>query len=285
VNEPSRELKGALAGVLQAGDGDPEDHPAADELAAYHAGELAEAEEARVRSHLLACGECTGLLLDLDALQNDPAFGADRPAPAAEIEAVWRAVQPHVPARAAAPTASPDLAAPALDRPATLTAPAPPTGREVARRPRQAPWLQALAAALLVAVVGLSFWVLRLRTDLGALSRPQLNAPVQDLTPGGARGGEGGPLELRLPPHTGLFTLVLNPASPRDFPAYAVDIAPAEGSVLWSGEGLEKNAYGSFSLALPRSLMPDGRYTIRLYGVTGARREPLGDYDLILAAK
>jgi len=267
------ELKKALADVL-GGDGSPPDvHPGADELALYHAGELAPEDEERVRGHLLACAECAELLLDFAALRDDPGFGKQRPAPAAELDAVWQAVR-------------------AQASPALLSA-APPPRRERPRRsgPRlsdRSRWVQALAAALLVGVVGLSVWVAALRQTVSELSRPQLNAPVQDLQPGPARGSGENRTALKLPADIRVFTLVLNPASPRDFPAYAVTIERADGGRVWSGAGLQKNDFGSFSLAVPRSLVPDGAYTIRLEGRleenTGIHSEPLGEYPIVITA-
>jgi hypothetical protein len=266
VSQARRELKEALA--AGAGDGLAGDHATADELAAYHAGELPPAEEARVQDHLLRCEECTELLLDLDALQNDPGFGSERPAPAAEIDAVWSHIRAQEPPRSAVPSTAP----PALQTP-----------RELPRRAGGTRWLQALAAALLVAVAGLSVWVVQLRSALDGLSQPQVNAPVTDLTPGGPRNSEGGPVTLRLPPGVRVFTLVLNPSSPREYEAYGVTIERADGGAVWSGDGLEKNAFGSFSVAVPRSLVPDSAYRIRLWGQERGHREPLGEYSLIVA--
>lgn len=265
MNEPRRELKEELGNVLRAEAGDPDVHPSADELAAYHAGELQAAEDARFQAHLAVCEECTELLLDLDAFENDPDFGAERPAPAAEVDAVWEAIQ----ARANAPAAP-------------IRSAAPPSLRDHPRRGGQARWLQAVAAGLLVGVIGLSLWVARLQTTVGELTQPQLNAPVQELAPSGSRGGDSGPPALRLPAGTTLFTLVLNPADRKDFPDYGAEIERQDGGILWSGRGLEKNTFGSFSLALPRALAPDGTYRIHLYGLEGERREPLGEYALVI---
>jgi anti-sigma factor RsiW len=238
-------------------------HPTADELAAYHDGELPPEQEERVRGHLLACAECAELLLDFDALRNDPDFGRQRPAPAAELDAVWQAVRAH-----AAPP------------PSTVTSASPPALRERPRRSDRSRWAQALAAALLIGVIGLSLWVAALRRTVSELSQPQLNAPVLDLQPSPERGSVESGTTLKLPADVKVFTLVLNPASPRDFPSYAVAIERAGGGKVWSGEGLEKNRYGSFSLAVPRSLVPDGTYTIRLFGKDGVHNEPLGEYSI-----
>jgi hypothetical protein len=238
-------------------------HPTADELAAYHDGELPPEQEERVRGHLLACAECAELLLDFDALRNDPDFGRQRPAPAAELDAVWQAARAH-----AAPP------------PSTVASAAPPALRERPRRAARSRWAQALAAALVIGVVGLSFWVAALRRTVSELSQPQLNAPVLDLQPSPERGSVESRTILKLPADVKFFTLVLNPLSPRDFPAYEVTIERAAGGVVWSRTGLEKNPYGSFSLAVPRSLLPGGTYTIRLAGKDGVHSEPLGEYSI-----
>jgi len=259
-------MKEALASVLPDVGLEPGNaHPSSDELAAYHDGELPPAEAARVQDHLLLCENCTELLLDLEALRGDPGFGGQRPAPAAEIEAVLRGLRAQ--AARSAPAPLPPTAAP-------------PRPRERPRQGREARWLRALAASLLVAVGGLSLWVANLRGTVGDFSRPQLNAPILDLSPGGARSEDAHPTVLRLPRRLQIFTLVLNPASPQSFPGYNVEIEREGGGVVWSGGGLEKNAFGSFSLALPRVLVPDGAYTIRLFGHPEGRMrgEPLGEY-------
>jgi Putative zinc-finger len=237
-------------------------HPTADELAAYHAGELPPAEEDAIQEHLLGCRECTDLLLALDELHR-PEEG--EPVPAGELDAVWEGLQARLPPREEIPAPAPlPFASPASPRPPSSS-------------PR---WLQALAASLAVGVIGLSFWALSLRRTVDELSRPQLNAPVEDLFPGPVRGGTAAQDVVEIAPGTRFFTLVLPPAREGSFEDYEVEIARAGGPAVWRGRGLRENRYGSFSLTLSRRLVGEGEYRIRLFGIGAGGREEVGTYSL-----
>src|ERR1700704_5490298 len=132
-------------------------HPEPETLAAYHAGELEEVEAQRLQDHLLACRECAALLLDLDGLA-DPGFGAGSLS-STDQEELWGRIQGEI-----GQAGSPVIPFPRPSRSAP--------------QPR---WLQALAASLLVATMGLSAWVVSLRHTVEALNRPEPNAPVIDL--------------------------------------------------------------------------------------------------------
>jgi hypothetical protein len=256
----SQELRDAMA-EMAAAHGASGPHPDPEELAAYHAGELSLAEEERLRDHLVACRECAGLLLDLDGLA-DPGFGAG--AGSEDKDAVWQRLQEETRAPAS-----------------IVSAPVVPLRRPAPASPR---WLPALAAALLVATLGLSLWVATLRRTVEDLSRPQLNAPVLDLYSGTARGEGSPPPVFAVPRETRFFTVILNPAGQRRYDGYRVEILRADGRKVWAGGGLERNAFGSFSLTLPRGALGPGEHRIRLLGRTGrdgkALEEPIEEYAL-----
>src|SRR5215475_3253408 len=122
----NQELKNALAELLGARR-DPGPHPDPDELAAYHDGELSAERERRVQDHLVACHECARLLLDLNGLA-DPDFGAGTGVD--DKEAVWQRLREKTQAgTSVVPFRRPTLSS--------------------------SRWLQALAASLLVATIGL----------------------------------------------------------------------------------------------------------------------------------
>ncbi len=223
------------------GHGDPE------EIAAYLAGELGEEEAERLRRHLGGCRECTALVLDLETL------AADEPAADGvadfELAAAWRTFEER---RAAAP--------PAAGRPATA-----PTAR------RQAGWLQAAAAVLLLSTVGLSTWVVRLRHELAA---PQPNVPILYL--GAATRAEGGVGRLEADPNQDFFVLMLAP--PREFADYEVEILDPGGRQVWRGAGLVASDFGTVRLGLSRRRLPAGEVRVRLYGIAGEERQLLEDY-------
>lgn len=228
------------------------DHPNPERLAAYHAGDLPLEEAERLQDHLVTCRECAGLLLDLDRLA-DPEFGAEA-IPEEVQEDLWRRVVADI----------------RKEEPAPVVVPI--------RRPAHR-WPQTLAAALLAAVIGLSLWVVSLRQTVHDLSRPQLNAPVLDLYSGSVRSETKAPIPS-VPPDVEVFTVVLNPAGQRRHDRYRVEIVRKDGGVVWSGEGLEPNSFGSFSLTLSRRLLNPGEYQIRLFGRSGGAEQRIEDYGL-----
>ncbi len=154
--------------------------------------------------------------------------------------------------------------------------------RQTAVRPRR---VEALTAALALAVVGLSLWIAQLRGTVGDLAAPQLNTPVENLSATPRRASTP-PAAVRLAPGGRVFTVVLAPARTGDFPDYALEVASSDGRVVWSGAGLRPNADGLFTATLSRNLLPPGPWRLRIYGLPGpgAGRELLGEYPFELAA-
>ncbi|HEX6899122.1 MAG TPA: zf-HC2 domain-containing protein [Thermoanaerobaculia bacterium] len=230
---------------------DPTVHATEDEIASYHAGTLPPDEEARVQDHLLECSECTELLLGLDELTLED----DDPAPSEEVRAAWEDLRSRLPAAAAPPL------------PAPLPYP----------RPRRQPaWLPALAAGLAAAVVGLGVWNVSLQGKMDELSRPDVNSQFVELSSSTFR-GEGTADAPVLKPQGRLVTLALRPDNPRGFADYEVELAGADGTVIWSGKGLRRQESGYFFLTLPRRLLERGD-RLRLWGIEEGRREPLGEH-------
>lgn len=234
-------------------------HPEPEALAAYHAGELTEPEERRLQDHLVGCPECAALLLDLDGL-SDPSFGAGSLAPA-EQEALWRSLRAEI----------------RREEPAPL-APVIPLRRPIAT-PR---WLPALAAALLAVTIGLSAWVVSLRRTVDALSRPQPNAPVIQLSPLTTR-GRGSREEIRADDPR-LFTLVLYLPGPASRATrYRAEILRHDGSKVLEVPGLAfKEDLDGVSLGLSRDEIGPGDYRLRLLGSTGrgAPEKLVAEYPL-----
>jgi hypothetical protein len=222
----------------------PEPHPKSEILAAYHAGELTEPEERRLQDHLVGCPECAALLLDLDGL-SDPGFGAGSLSPA-DQEALWKSLQAEI--RKEEP-AIPALAAPVVP---------------LRRRSASPRWLPALAAALLVATIGLSVWVAELRHRMNELLQPQANAPVLDLDADAAR-GEGEEDVAVVSPENRFLTLILTPAGERRYERYRVEIGRG-GKAAWAHDGT-LNSSGSFSVTVPLLALGGGRFQVRLFGL------------------
>ncbi len=266
MNDQESEVREAVeewmvgAGVAGWEDGE---HPDAETLAAYHARELPAAAELRLQDHLLLCRECAGLLLDLERL-DDPGFASEIEIPEGTGEALWDGLRQEI-RKEPAPAAAAVIPFP---------------GRRSLAPP---PWMSALAAALLVAVIGLSVWVVSLRRTVGELSRPEINAPVLDLVPSGVGEREGGRAPAAVVPSGARsFTLILSPGRRGDFQDYEAEIARG-GKVVWRGRGLRPNDYGSFSLTLSRQALGAGEHRLRLFGIQSDRREALGEYALRIA--
>lgn len=230
--------------------GPPGPHPDADRLVDYHEGTLSPAEMQQVQDHLVACRECAGLLVDLEGL-GDLDFGADAEIPEDAGERVWEGVRQEI------------------------------RRENVVRFPerRSLPWLQPLAATLLISTLALSGWVAHLRDQVEELSSPQLNAPILDLYPAGSTRGGGAAVQT-VPPDARLFTLVLNPAGRGPaFEEYELEILEGQEVVLQEG-GLKPNPFGSFSVTLSRDLLGPGDFRVRLVGIGSGQRQTVEEYAL-----
>jgi hypothetical protein len=175
--------------------------------------------------------------------------------------------------------------------------------------------MSAIAASLLIVSVALSIWILSLRRqnerlvaeidmrdqairatrdqlsesatqisqlhrDVDAFSQPQLNAPVIDLDPNDSvRGASTGTSRtVRIPGKANVFTLILNVAGQPSFPEYSLDILGTGRVSVWSGRGLLKSAFGTFTVVIPRRLLTSSQYQFMLYGLRGNRRQLIEDY-------
>lgn len=252
------ESRGELEAVIRslAEDARQRPHPEPEALAAFAAGELAGEEADRLRAHLALCPECQMLAEEAGSFAPR---AAETAAEEAEIEAAWQALGPRL----------------TREKPVQVVP-------FVPRRPAPPPrWLYALAASLAAAVIGLSGWVASLRRTVDELSQPQVNAPIVDLYPESATRSEPEERgEVALPPSVRWFSLVLNaPGSPDDA-WYRVEVRRAGGAVVWEGEGLRKNAFGSFTLVLPRAVVGSGELVVRLLAKDGSGERLIEEYPL-----
>ena len=242
-----------LHGVIEEILGNPDGHPDADELVAYHEGTLAPGDAQRIQDHLVACRECAALVADLEGL-GDPDFGAGEDLPEETAELVWKNVRQQIRRD---------------ERPSNVV-----PFRAVPR------WVQPLAAMLVISTLALSGWVAYLRGQVEDLSSPQLNAPILDLYPAGSTRGES-PAVQTVPPDARLFTVVLNPAGRPAFQEYELQIVDAEGKEIRRDGGLKPNPYGSFSVTLSRDLLGSGDFRVRLVGIDpGGGRQTVEEYAL-----
>lgn len=232
-------------------------HPAPEELRRFRTGELGEEAAETVRDHLVLCRDCL-------ALVRSP---AQEEASELERAAFWRSLKPRLAE---------------IDADRQPSRPAAPVGVSSRR------W-RALAAALVVGVVGLSVWAARQQARLEAqaerlaeLSQPRANAAIVDLTAGAARGGERAAVEV--PGGQGL-TLVLTPAGAPADGLYELAFVDEGGRRVLSVTDLRPDPRdGSFSLWLPPDALPGGPLRAELFRSDDTVRSPVETFRLRVAA-
>jgi hypothetical protein len=57
-----------------------------------------------------------------------------------------------------------------------------------------------------------------------------------------------------------------------------LEILDHTGGAIWTGRGLQKSRADTFTVVLPRRLLPAGIYRIKMYGARGVRKELIEDY-------
>jgi len=224
-------------------------HLSAAELVAYRSEELEPDQEQRLLGHLLECRECLDRLLLIPDPSAEPDAGASRRIADFELYAARRAIQARIRAER-------------VERwriPATI------------------------AASLLVAALGVSTSIaVGNGKRVAELSQPQLNVPIHELAPDGARRGPhsvAGTIEV--PAHAASFTLILQTDPREAYSDYRVEILDSDEQEVWSGRGLEIERRGTGTLGLSRHFLPAGHYQVRLYGLLGeAPEEKIGEYPV-----
>lgn len=229
----------------------PMDHPSADQWIAYQRGELPAEEEARLQEHLVRCCDC------FDLAEAAASFAETEPGKDVETAALWRLLRSQL-----------DPPPQNLHDHGNV--------RPISAGPRRPssnfrlPTL--LAASFFVALVGLTAWNLRLRSDLDALRAPQPNAAIFDLS-AGERDLTPAAAEKTLSPQTRM--LVVHP--PGGLPLYRLALQDAAaGRELWSYE-MKLDQDFALTLALPAGLRP-GHYRLELSD--GAGKKVLETYRL-----
>jgi len=240
VAESSSDFRDTLLELIDMSP-EPVDHPSPDQWLAYHRDELPADEEARLQEHLVRCRDCFDLAEAAAAFtqpDEEPGRGQE-----VETAALWRLLRPQ------------------LDSPPAnvreISAVAPP---RPARKRRLPPY--ALAASFFVALVGMTAWNLRQRSDLETLRAPQPNTPIFDFS-----AGERVPTGRELTVPAGPRMFVFHPAE--ELPVYRLVIRDAAtGRELFSNElRLDQN----FALTLYLPELRPGRYRMELVDGSGGR--------------
>lgn len=236
-----RRLRGALRG----------EHPTAEMLAAYCAGELTREEDEKLREHLVGCPDCPDLLLDLKDFSAPDRAAAER-LPESWVAAAWQSLCARL-AREPAPGLQLPLYIPLY----------------IQKWLRSLRGAYSLTAVLLAATLALSVWVAGLQRELQRLREPQANVQIETLD----LATRGGPRAVRVPSGGERFLLSVATAADaswRDCQEVRLELATAEGSALWTG-GLVPPQDGTITLELSRRALPAGEYRLRIAGTARCR--------------
>lgn len=247
----SQEDLNDMAAAVAAGVLENADHPSPDELLAYQAGDLDDAAAVRLREHLAWCSECASTVLDLASWPDVELEETESHLVRTEAEeaADWQAIRSKIGAK---------------------TAPLSPIQRS------RFGLVHALAAALLAAVIGLSFQVARLSPP--TLPSPQKNVFLVDLEPVGSAATRDTVNGLEIPQGMEALTVLLLQDRVTTFADYRVELREEGGEVLWGENGLVSLPEGGFTLSLPLASLPSAIVEIHLFGIQDGKEELLSTY-------
>jgi flagellar motor protein MotB len=118
----------------------------------------------------------------------------------------------------------------------------------------------------------------RQATESRATERPntstaELNVPIYDLYARNFSRRSGGEIELnriKAPAKASSLVLILNGEGLASSPSYRIEILSEKGRPLWRGKGLLKGHLGNLTVTVDRTLLPNGSYSLRLFGQEGA---------------
>ena len=107
--------------------------------------------------------------------------------------------------------------------------------------------------------------------ELEAASRPgaRINLPLLILAAGQLRSAAA---DIEVAPDASSLMLILQVEDPDAYPRYRLEITESDGGRrVWSDSGLTPSRLSELTVLLPRGLVPDGSYQLRLYGLRGDR--------------
>ncbi|MEA2206050.1 MAG: hypothetical protein QOE77_2826 [Blastocatellia bacterium] len=118
----------------------------------------------------------------------------------------------------------------------------------------------------------------RQATDLPATERPntrapELNVPIYDLYARSFNRRSSGENELnqiKAPATASSLVLILNGEGLASSPSYRIEILSEKGRTIWRGKGLTKGHLGNLTVTVDRTLLPNGTYSLKLFGQEGA---------------
>ena len=226
------------------------EHPAPEALAAYFESRLSSDDEERVQLHLVACRDCSALVLELEELASST------------------------------PASPPDLASAAAWREQRRRLFGSDSGTGAREARSRGGWARggwAVAAALALVTVGLGLWSASLRGTISELRAPQVDPPIANLEPvGSIREADREPT-VTVAPGATHWLLILNLIDDTSRRSYRLEIIGADDAVVARLDGLVQSPEGGFRLLLPRAYVPPGAYRARLSGDGSAGEDGISE--------
>jgi Putative zinc-finger len=254
VTDDADDLDRRLARLFEADRReDPGDHPVPEKLSAYQANELRPEEADAIQEHLVQCAFCTELLLDLQSFLEPEEEDRTREGVAdLGAEAGWRKVREEMRWREE------------------------PAAAEMSRLKRRLRVFQALAAVLLVGVVGVSFYSVHVRQKIRRFDPNPVSASVPSNLE--TRSGVE-PTVIELPKGRETRILLTLEGSGVKYPEFRADIHSKEGHSLSTVPGLELQD-NVFRLTMDSEGLESGLYEIDVYGLGHGNPVRVGQYTI-----
>jgi hypothetical protein len=135
----------------------------------------------------------------------------------------------------------------------------------------------ALAAAFAAAALGLSIWLGELRRQVDVLSRPAVVGSSASAEIRFLDGRRSETLTVSATAsHVAIYLLLSEVAR---FPVYRLELLDEDGAVVWQAD-VERDPLDEYLLSLPRRLLAEGVFTLRLSGLEGGRVELLDGREI-----
>ncbi len=141
--------------------------------------------------------------------------------------------------------------------------------------------LQQNAEQLLASNQSLTNENARLKEELDALAKPQLETPIIDVDPiNNTRGVPTAITRVEVPNAAAFFTLILHLSKEPPSSTLFAELRDVEqNKMVWSSQ-VQKGSAPNLTLLLARRNLPAGKYRVQLSAVSQKRRVPLDHYEV-----
>lgn len=230
------------------------EHPVPDTLLAYHQRSLPAEDADLIRAHLAGCPSCAGYVIEFsEFLDGEPPPGAEALSEHERVRA-WKRLEGRLEAGPGEPPAA-----------------------------QRWPTRLGLAAAGLIGIaVGLvSMWgidSIQDRSFLQPVVNSRIISPIAQTRTAGAA-----PHAVTIPADQFLLPFELRYFDPHRHTELAVAISAVDGDEVWGSDELLVQEGGVVRFALPRRLLDEGTYRIRLYARSNGERALLATYSVALS--